>query len=205
LAALGTYGLLKQRENTQLRAFNQQLNQSNDRLKEEVRTLRSRLPHEEAAVPPPSAPASAAPAESKPAAKVAPKLTPPALHEIPKPPEVSEFAAEMLSAHNAARQVPGVPPLMWSSQLATKAQRWADTLAAIDESRMEGIPGQNIAYAGPPGSAKSGFIVSSWAAEVKNFDYEKNTCMNPSLKCYHYTQVVWRETKYVGCATAHDA
>ena len=210
LAALATYALLKQKENIQLRAANQQLIQSNDRLREEVRTLRSRAPREEAAPPKPSAAPSPAPPESKPAAKVMPKANPAATPEITNPEitnpiEMSEFAAEMLRAHNAARQVPGVPPLLWSAQLAAKAQQWADRLAATGESRMEGIPGQNIAYAGPPGTGKPGFIVSSWAAEVKNFDYEKNACLNPSLKCYHYTQVVWRESKYVGCATAHDA
>ena len=209
-AKLATYGLLKQKESTQLRAANQQLIQSNDRLREEVTMLRSRAPHEEAAPPKPSAAPSPAPPESKPAAKVMPKANPAATPEITNPEitnpiEMSEFAAEMLRAHNAARQVPGVPPLLWSAQLAAKAQQWADRLAATGESRMEGIPGQNIAYAGPPGTAKPGFIVSSWAAEVKNFDYEKNACANPSLKCYHYTQVVWRESKYVGCATAHDA
>ncbi len=85
------------------------------------------------------------------------------------------------------------------------AQKWADTLAETGDFKMEGIPGQNIAYTGPPGRFKGGFIVESWAAEIKNFDYEKNACVNPALKCYHYTQVVWRVSKYVGCGATHDA
>jgi Cysteine-rich secretory protein family len=48
-------------------------------------------------------------------------------------------------------------------------------------------------------------VVAAWAAEVTNYDHDKNTCVDPKIPCHHYTQVVWRNTEYVGCARAQDA
>jgi pathogenesis-related protein 1 len=118
---------------------------------------------------------------------------------------IPAFAREMLNAHNAVRQRTGVPPLKWSSKLAARAEVWAKTLAATGASKMQGIPGQNIGYTTPPGSASGADVVAAWAAEVTNYDHDKNTCVDPKIPCHHYTQVVWRNTEYVGCARAQDA
>jgi uncharacterized protein YkwD len=115
------------------------------------------------------------------------------------------FAREMLAAHNAVRQKTGVPPLKWSNQLAAQAAEWAKTLAATGAAKMQGIPGQNIGYASPPGRVKGTDIVAAWAAEVANYDREKNSCVDQKRSCHHYTQLVWRNTGYLGCALATDA
>jgi pathogenesis-related protein 1 len=115
------------------------------------------------------------------------------------------FAREMLTAHNAVRQKIGVPPLQWSVKLAARAEEWAKTLATTGASKMQGIPGQNIAYTGPPGQTKAAQVVAAWAAEATNYDHDKNACIDPKLRCNHYTQVVWRNSKYLGCALAQDA
>ena len=119
--------------------------------------------------------------------------------------EPQAFAREMLAAHNAVRRKMGVPPLLWSGQLAERARDWAATLASTGASKMQGIPGQNIGYAVPPGSAKGPDIVREWAAESTNYDYQKNACVDSKLRCHHYTQIVWRASKYVGCAALRDA
>ena len=204
LAALGIYALLERSENARLRAANQQLNQTIARLQAELKSLRA-LPPQAAAAPtpaqPPELPSSAkSPSNARPKAS----LNRPAVEPAPVE-QLSEFATDMLTAHNAVRSKHGVASLLWSSALAAKAQTWADTLAQTGETKMEGIHGQNIGYVYPPGRQKGSFVVYSWAAEEANFDYEKAICLNPALKCYHYTQVVWRDSKYVGCATAHDA
>jgi pathogenesis-related protein 1 len=118
---------------------------------------------------------------------------------------LSAFAREMLAAHNAVRQKTGVPPLKWSNKLAARAEEWAKTLASTGASKMQGIPGQNIGYTGPPGHANAAGVVAAWAAEVTNYDHEKNACVDPKLRCNHYTQVVWRNSNYLGCAVARDA
>jgi pathogenesis-related protein 1 len=113
------------------------------------------------------------------------------------------FAREILAAHNAVRQKTGVPPLKWSKTLAARAEAWAKTLAATGASKMEGIPGQNIGYTSP-GRVNATGIVAAWAAEATNYDHAKNTCIDSRRSCHHYTQVVWRDTDYLGCALAHD-
>lgn len=118
---------------------------------------------------------------------------------------LSAFAREMLAAHNAVRQKVGVAPLKWSNKLAARADEWAKTLAATGASRMQGIPGQNIGYTAPPGHAKGADVVAAWSAEESNYDHEKNACIDPKLRCNHYTQVVWRDSTSLGCATARDA
>jgi pathogenesis-related protein 1 len=117
----------------------------------------------------------------------------------------TEFAREMLVAHNAVRQKTGVPSLKWSNTLAAQAEEWAKKLAATGASKMQGVPGQNIGYTSPPGGINATGIVAAWVAEVANYDHEKNACIDPKLACHHYTQVVWKNTAYVGCATARDA
>ena len=98
------------------------------------------------------------------------------------------------------------PNLQWSSDLAAKAQKWAETLAAASQLRAEGILGQNVGYTEPPGALRGTFmVVQAWADGAKNYDYEKNACVNPNLKCRSYVQLVWRETSKVGCGTARDA
>jgi uncharacterized protein YkwD len=115
------------------------------------------------------------------------------------------FAREMLAAHNQVRQKVGTPPLKWSKTLSARAEEWAKTLAATGASKMQGIPGQNIGYTAPPGHVKGADVVAAWSAEATNYDHEKNACIDPKLRCNHYTQVVWRNSRLLGCATARDA
>ncbi|HEY6989326.1 MAG TPA: CAP domain-containing protein [Bryobacteraceae bacterium] len=115
-----------------------------------------------------------------------------------------EFSQQILAAHNAVRGKVGVPPLKWSDKLAARAAEWANTLVKTGASRMQGVPGQNIAYTSPPGTAKAHDIVAAWAAEAANYNHEKNACIE-GKRCHHFTQVVWRNSSFLGCATAHDS
>lgn len=40
----------------------------------------------------------------------------------------------------------------------------------------------------------------NWASEAANYDHGTNACA-PGKVCGHYTQIVWRNTTQVGCAT----
>jgi pathogenesis-related protein 1 len=109
---------------------------------------------------------------------------------------------ELVTAHNSVRARHGVPPLRWSDELAKYAQKWANTLIAWGEFRPRSSPqyGENL-FEISGASATAREVVSAWAAEGKNYNYRNNTC---SGRCGHYTQVVWRDTKLVGCGVARN-
>lgn len=122
---------------------------------------------------------------------------------------------QLLDAHNSWRQTVGVAPLRWSDELAGGAQSWADRLAREKGCEMEHSPadmrqqnGENLYWASPvrwtsgkvelqqvPGDK----VVSAWASERADYDHGRNDCRSGKV-CGHYTQVVWRDTREVGCA-----
>lgn len=123
---------------------------------------------------------------------------------VAKPtPEVSPAANQIVAAHNAVRSKVGVPPLAWSDELAQVAQSWANRLVASGafEHSRNGY-GENIfELSGTGFSSNPSQVVSAWATESQNYQYETNSCTGV---CGHYTQIVWRDTKAVGCGVAHD-
>ena len=106
----------------------------------------------------------------------------------------------MLEAHNAIRARVGVPPLVWSDQLAEVAQDWANHLIATGglSHRPNNRYGENI-YTISGGTATPFEVVDLWAKEARGYDIRSNTC---SGVCGHYTQIVWSKTRAVGCAVA---
>ena len=142
--------------------------------------------------------------------------SPPA--DLPEPPAVptelppaqpTTWQAEMLSEHNAWRAVVGVPPLTWSPEFESQAKKWAEELAVECElGHSGGNEGENLNKSGPLAwsdgrTEKWVFtpqqIVADWGGESDHYNYQDNTCIGV---CGHYTQVIWRATKEVGCAVA---
>jgi len=115
----------------------------------------------------------------------------------------SSIAREMVAAHNLYRTRVGSPPLAWSDGLAARAQHWATTL--IDRGlfvpRRDGQFGENL-FEISGGGATSSSVVGAWASEKVNYHYATNSC---TARCGHYTQVVWRSTRLVGCGVARNA
>ena len=114
----------------------------------------------------------------------------------------------MTAEHNHWRSKVGVPDLTWSDKLADAAQDWADTLkeegCGFYHSR-NGY-GENLfmssAVIRSDGHREVVDVspedaVDSWGDEIKDYNYADNSC---SGVCGHYTQVVWKDTKEVGCA-----
>jgi pathogenesis-related protein 1 len=106
----------------------------------------------------------------------------------------------LLAAHNTIRARLKLPLLAWSDKQAQSAQAWADTLIATGEFSIHG-PGQNLAESRPAGSLRAGDVVNLWASEAKYYNPATNVC---SARCGHYTQLVWRDTRTVGCGVAQD-
>lgn len=117
--------------------------------------------------------------------------------------EPSAFARDIVSAHNVLRAQVGVPPLEWSGHLEKIARDWAKTLLARRQffHRPNGNFGENL-FEIAGASASPAEVIRAWAAESRNYNYGSNRCHGV---CGHYTQVVWRGTKHVGCAVARDS
>jgi pathogenesis-related protein 1 len=104
------------------------------------------------------------------------------------------------AAHNAVRAevnpaaATPLPPLAWSSEVASAAQ--AHAARCVFEHSQSGY-GENI-YA-TSGSATPADVVNSWSSEVEEYDYASNGC---SGTCGHYTQVVWAASLRLGCGMA---
>jgi pathogenesis-related protein 1 len=114
----------------------------------------------------------------------------------------------MLAAHNRWRADVGVPPLTWSHKLAEISQSWADHLSTngCTMYHSDTSYGENIYQAsaliwsdGRRDLQKKTpqQVTDSWGSEIQYYNYANNRC---SGVCGHYTQVVWRATKEVGCA-----
>lgn len=128
-----------------------------------------------------------------------PKPAPPAA----KPPTVAApVADDLLLAHNYWRKQIKAPPLVWSDALAKLSREWALTLLrkGVIEHRQNSAYGENIAwFAGE--RLKPVDVVDNWGNEIEFYDHGKNICTEDS-DCEHYTQIVWKTSREVGCGSA---
>jgi uncharacterized protein YkwD len=111
-------------------------------------------------------------------------------------------ARDLLDAHNSARRGVGTPPLVWSSALASHAKLWAEQLLATHDfaHRPDDPHGENL-FTISGGTVTPAEVVQAWVAERGDYDPATNRCTGV---CGHYTQVVWRTTRAVGCGMAFD-
>ncbi|XP_062078600.1 pathogenesis-related protein PR-1-like [Humulus lupulus] len=110
-------------------------------------------------------------------------------------------SSRFLAAHNLARAEKGQLPLLWEAKLARHARRWASQrkadCALRHSSPIDGL-GENIFWGGGSGWTPTD-AVRLWAEEEKDYSYKNNSCAHGQM-CGHYTQIVWRSTRRVGCA-----
>jgi hypothetical protein len=102
-------------------------------------------------------------------------------------------------AHNRVRAEHCAPELVWSEVLATAATAWANQLAAngCAFAHSSSGYGENLA-AGTSGALDADAVVAMWAREEERYDWKRPGF---SMKTGHFTQVVWKDTLAVGCAT----
>lgn len=114
-------------------------------------------------------------------------------------------SAELLKAHNRYRRALNLPPLQWSSELAASAQQWAAQLAQRGVmTHSSGAYGENI-WAGTRGAYTQTQMVDGWGSEQQYFVPGRKfpqSCTGNWMKCAHYTQMIWRNTRKLGCGLA---
>ncbi|CAI5534839.1 unnamed protein product [Closterium sp. Naga37s-1] len=138
--------------------------------------------------------------------------------------------SDYLDPHNAARAAVGAVPIEWDGAVAERAQAWADTLASdyncglehggmgevaeraqawadtlrddyncgLEHGGMGEGEGQNLSGAGPAGWALNSDAVQWWVGEGKSY----NRISGDWGSCGHYSQVVWNDSRKVGCGKA---
>ncbi|MBL8914968.1 MAG: hypothetical protein JNM17_29955 [Archangium sp.] len=110
---------------------------------------------------------------------------------------------EWLTAHNAIRAaasnpIPAtaLPEVTWNQSAANLAADWASRCNFMH--RDPNTLGENIFAA--TNSRTPTQIVNGWAAEKPDYNYANNSCTT-GRQCGHYTQIVWRATTGIGCAS----
>lgn len=116
------------------------------------------------------------------------------------PRHVSGIEQPILAAHNAVRARVGAAPLAWSAALAAVARKRADQI--LSTGKFAHLPhwtyGENL-FEAEGAVATPSQVVERWAAEASDYDYRRNSCRHV---CGHYTQIVWRASRQVGCAAS---
>jgi len=108
----------------------------------------------------------------------------------------------MLKAHNEVRAERQIPPLKWSPRMADLAQEWAEHLARLGklEHDLNRKVGQNL-FASFGARRGPAFVVEQWAGEAADYDERRFRCSAGAV-CGHFTQLIWRNTREVGCGVA---
>ncbi|KAM3291372.1 pathogeneis-related protein 1B-like [Capsicum chacoense] len=106
---------------------------------------------------------------------------------------------DIILLHNRARAQVGVPlpRLKWNKTLAAYSNKYASTrLAECTLVHSHSPYGENLAMG--YGNFSAAEAVNMWVREKPNYNYASNSCKQDM--CGHYTQVIWKNTRQVGCA-----
>ena len=112
---------------------------------------------------------------------------------------INGFARQLLVEHNRARDAAGVPRLSWSSKLAREGRMRHSTHAE------SGGAGENL-WMGSAGSYGPDTMIGAFVDEKRIYRHGPFSAQVSTTGKWedvgHYTQVVWRDTREVGCAVA---
>lgn len=119
-----------------------------------------------------------------------------------------EWAKATLEAHNAYRGKHGVPPLAWSNECFEYAMKQAakmEQLNGLDHDNMDGPSGRHgqNCFGGTGSGWTAHQAVKAWYDELTDpgYDFAKQGF---SMGTGHFTQVVWKETRFVGMARSEN-
>ncbi|KAM4062432.1 cysteine-rich secretory protein family protein [Hirsutella rhossiliensis] len=136
-----------------------------------------------------------------------------------KPPtnNFGDYEQTMLEQHNVHRRNHSASDLAWDNTLAQYAENIANSCVfQHDIKQGSGGYGQNLAYAGSSGgidgikvkTAASAVTMQWYNGEMANWQFygqDKPPSSSSLGKWGHFTQVVWKDTTKVGCATVKCA
>ena len=117
------------------------------------------------------------------------------------------LAESLLAIHNRERAEVGVPPLVWDSRLAAEAASYVPELVDLgdlehSDEAMNGETGENLAM-GTDGAYSPEELAELWVEEREMFVpgvFPNVSRTGDWSEVGHYTAMVWRDTRSVGCA-----
>ncbi|QHO23066.1 hypothetical protein HN51_046853 [Arachis hypogaea] len=112
---------------------------------------------------------------------------------------------DYLKAHNDERVKVGTKPLKWDQQLASLARKFVKKhifdckKGTYDRSFIDGTKYvQSFVY--HPESISGVDAVNTWLQQKTNYVYKSNTCIDGTLNCICYAQIICDATTSLGCA-----
>ena len=116
-----------------------------------------------------------------------------------------KFHSEIVARHNELRKKHAASSLTVLKDLSTLCQITVDNCKKIGGLQHGGltmddgtIVGQNLYLTS--GRTTGSTVVDNWYSEIKYYDYDNvDKC---TVMAGHFTQVVWKSTKQIGCAVA---
>lgn len=121
------------------------------------------------------------------------------------------IAARILDTHNAERDRLRLPRLKWNPHLEREAAEWATTLGRRGvlehaSGQTRNGTGENL-WMGTAGAWNVESMVGMFVEERKHYRHAAFPDVSHTgnwADVGHYTQIVWRDTKEVGCAMATE-
>jgi uncharacterized protein YkwD len=110
--------------------------------------------------------------------------------------------SDTLAAHNKLRAKHCAPPLTWSAEVASVASGWARRLRDKDcafKHNPRTPYGENLSFFSPVGLLDGPGVVRDWYDEVSMYDFSRPGF---DMRTGHFTQVVWKDTRRLGCGAA---
>jgi len=119
--------------------------------------------------------------------------------DVPPPRStVPTLMRPIVDEHNRVRKLHHAAPLQWDATIAKTAQAWANK-CKFDHDPHSNY-GENLMWAPHTNQTKAlADAANLWYSEVNAYNFAIQT--NP-LSTYHFTQMVWKATQYIGCAVA---
>lgn len=139
---------------------------------------------------------------SQPAASSAPVAQPSAPAQ-----DLSGYAAPILQQHNIHRANHSAPALVWDDNLASIANEIASSCVyAHNTAAGGGGYGQNIGAGTPADEVDKMITNAMYNDEIEDYPgYGGEPDMGAFEKWGHFSQIVWKSTTKVGCATVDCA
>ena len=134
------------------------------------------------------------------------------ISDAPAPRGTALLRSAMLAGHTSARAAIGLPPLVWDESLVTSARAYAEEMARTrrfahaPQPQGPGREGENL-WTGTRDAYRYEEMIGHWVAEKRDFVNGVTPAFSRTGKwedVSHYTQIIWRNTTRVGCATASN-